>query len=64
MIQNEQHEPLTIYCSGIVGTEEIYFATTHLGINGCIEVTASHNSIDCNGMKLLKEGSKPISQYH
>src|SRR5690554_4275805 len=28
---------------GLAGTEEIYFATFHLGVCGGIEVTASHN---------------------
>jgi len=46
---------------GMVGTEEIYFATTYLEVDGGIEVTASHNPIDYNGMKLVREGSKPIS---
>jgi len=46
---------------GMVGTEEIYFATTNLSTDGGIEVTASHNPIDYNGMKLVREGSKPIS---
>ena len=46
---------------GMVGTEEIYFATSHLELDGGIEVTASHNPIDYNGMKLVKKGSAPIS---
>jgi len=46
---------------GMVGTEEIYFATSHLETDGGIEVTASHNPIDYNGMKLVREGSRPIS---
>jgi phosphomannomutase len=46
---------------GMTGTEEIYFATFHLGVNGGIEVTASHNPMDYNGMKLVREGSRPIS---
>lgn len=46
---------------GMVGTEEVYFATFHLGVDGGIEVTASHNPMDYNGMKLVREGSKPIS---
>lgn len=47
---------------GMVGTEEVYFATWHLGVDGGIEVTASHNPIDYNGFKLVREGSRPISQ--
>lgn len=46
---------------GMTGTEEIYFATSHLKADGGIEVTASHNPIDYNGMKLVREGSRPIS---
>lgn len=46
---------------GMTGTEEVYFATKHLNVDGGIEVTASHNPIDYNGMKLVKEESKPIS---
>lgn len=46
---------------GMVGTEEIYFATKHLQVDGGIEVTASHNPIDYNGMKFVREDSKPIS---
>lgn len=44
---------------GMSGTEEIYFATFHLGIDGGIEVTASHNPMDYNGMKLVREGHGP-----
>lgn len=46
---------------GLCGTEEIYFATAHLGVGGGIVVTASHNPKDYNGMKFVREGSKPIS---
>ncbi|OSM95420.1 phosphomannomutase [Lonsdalea populi] len=46
---------------GMSGTEEIYFATFHLGIDGGIEVTASHNPMNYNGMKLVRENAKPIS---
>lgn len=46
---------------GQCGTEEIYFATSHLQTSGGIVVTASHNPKDFNGMKLVREGSKPIS---
>ena len=46
---------------GQCGTEEIYFATSHLGVDGGICVTASHNPVDYNGMKFVREGSKPIS---
>lgn len=46
---------------GMTGTEEVYFAAFHLDVDGGIEVTASHNPIDFNGMKLVKRGAQPIS---
>jgi len=46
---------------GMVGTEEVYFATSHLNADGGVEVTASHNPMDYNGMKPIREGSRPIS---
>lgn len=46
---------------GLCGTEEIYFATAHLGVGGGIVVTASHNPKDYNGLKFVREASKPIS---
>jgi phosphomannomutase/phosphomannomutase/phosphoglucomutase len=46
---------------GMVGTEEIYFAAFHLDVEGGIIVTASHNPADYNGMKLVRQGARPIS---
>lgn len=46
---------------GECGTEHVYFATEHLGVGGGIMVTASHNPADYNGMKFVREGSRPIS---
>ncbi|USD67398.1 phosphomannomutase [Vibrio sp. SCSIO 43136] len=46
---------------GLVGTEEVYFATSHLELDGGIMVTASHNPKEYNGMKLVREQAKPIS---
>lgn len=45
---------------GLAGTEEMYFATAHFGADGGIEVTASHNPIDYNGMKLVGRGAAPL----
>ncbi|MDE1482439.1 phosphomannomutase CpsG [Xenorhabdus bovienii] len=46
---------------GLVGTEEIYFATTYLNADGGVEITASHNPIDYNGAKFVLKNSTPIS---
>ncbi|MDG1800469.1 MAG: phosphomannomutase [Luminiphilus sp.] len=50
-----------VFDIGQCGTEEIYFATSHLKVGGGICVTASHNPKDYNGMKFVRAESKPIS---
>ena len=45
---------------GLCGTEEVYFATGHLGADGGICVTASHNPMDYNGMKMVRAGAAPL----
>ncbi|SFR46461.1 phosphomannomutase [Litoreibacter janthinus] len=46
---------------GLCGTEEVYFATSHFEAGGGLMVTASHNPIDYNGIKMVRAGSRPIS---
>ncbi len=53
-------EGCTVLDHGLCGTEEVYFATDHLGADGGIEVTASHNPMDYNGMKMVRAGSAPV----
>ncbi|WP_093966856.1 phosphomannomutase [Actibacterium lipolyticum] len=50
-----------VFDIGQAGTEEVYFATTHLNADGGIEITASHNPIDYNGMKFVGRGSRPLT---
>ena len=46
---------------GLGGTEMVYFATAHLGADGGIMVTASHNPADYNGLKIVREEARPVS---
>ncbi|MCB1184400.1 phosphomannomutase [bacterium] len=46
---------------GECGTEMVYYATFARGLDGGIMVTASHNPMDHNGMKLVRDEAKPIS---
>jgi len=50
-----------VYDIGLCGTEVVYYATFARGMDGGIMVTASHNPPDYNGMKFVREGSRPIS---
>jgi len=61
LITGLQDQGVNVYDIGLCGTEEIYFATSHLQAGGGIAVTASHNPKDYNGMKFVREQSKPIS---
>lgn len=55
-------EGVHVYDIGMCGTEEIYFATSHFDMGGGIMVTASHNPIEYNGIKFVREGSRPLSR--
>lgn len=46
---------------GMVGTEMVYFATPHYGLDGGVMITASHNPPEYNGMKMVRQESRPIS---
>ena len=46
---------------GLCGTEQVYFAAFHLGLDGGIMITASHNPIDYNGFKFVRANAKPLS---
>ena len=50
-----------VFDIGMCGTEQIYFTTAHMNLDGGIMVTASHNPQEYNGMKLVRKESRPIS---
>jgi phosphomannomutase len=61
LVDGLREQGVDVYDIGLCGTEEIYFATSHAEMDGGIVVTASHNPKDYNGMKFVREGSRPIS---
>ena len=48
---------------GLAGTEEMYWAVSNFSASAGIMVTASHNPINYNGMKIVKSGSRPLDDY-
>jgi phosphomannomutase/phosphomannomutase/phosphoglucomutase len=66
VIEGLQDAGVNVYDIGLCGTEEVYYATFAYQdkgkpMDGGIMVTASHNPKDYNGMKLVREQSKPVS---
>lgn len=46
---------------GLCGTEESYWAAQQPDTDGAIQITASHNPLGYNGMKLVRGGAVPVS---
>lgn len=61
VIMGLMHEGVQVLNLGLCGTEEMYFATNYYDADGGIEITASHNPINYNGMKLVGEGARPLN---
>ena len=55
-----QRADVDVYDIGLCGTENVYFAVFNQQMDGGIMITASHNPIDYNGLKLVREDAKPI----
>lgn len=45
---------------GLAGTEEVYWAVKEFRASAGMMVTASHNPINYNGIKIVKYGSEPL----
>ncbi|MEK7102005.1 MAG: phosphomannomutase/phosphoglucomutase [Patescibacteria group bacterium] len=54
-------EGVTVIDVGLVSTPTFYFAVTHLGADGGIVVSASHNPQEWNGFKLVRANAAPVS---
>src|SRR3990167_2491895 len=47
--------------NGLSSAEELYFAVGNYKYAGGIQVTASHNPKEYGGMKMVREGAKPLA---
>jgi phosphomannomutase len=61
LVEGLTRSGVDVFSLGLCGTEEMYFATAHLKMAGGIMITASHNPVDYNGLKFVREGARPIS---
>jgi phosphomannomutase len=46
---------------GLISTDQMYFGVVHLGVDGGLMATASHNPKEFGGLKMVREKSMPIS---
>lgn len=49
-----------VYDLGLTTTPMVYFATGKYGFNASVQITASHNSKEYNGLKVSKENALPV----
>ena len=49
---------------GLAGTEEMYWAVSEFDACAGIEITASHNPINYNGIKIVKSKSQPLDEEY
>jgi phosphomannomutase len=49
-----------VYNIGLATTPMVYFATAHHSFSASVQITASHNSKEYNGMKVSRENALPV----
>lgn len=64
LIGGLQRSGLDVIDVGLATTPMSYFAVGHLGADGGIQVTASHNPARYNGFKLSRREARPVSGTH
>ena len=49
-----------VYDIGLSTTPMVYFGTAHYGFKASVQITASHNPAEYNGMKVSRENALPV----
>ena len=49
-----------VYDAGLCTTPMVYFGTAFYGFNASVQITASHNPAEYNGMKVSRENALPV----
>ncbi len=57
-----QHSGSNVINIGLAGTEEMYWAVSEFSACAGVEITASHNPINYNGIKIVKSRSQPLHE--
>ena len=64
LIEGLRETGLDVLDIGLATTPMNYFAIGHLHAAGGIQVTASHNPAEYNGLKFSKRDARPVSGDH
>ena len=49
-----------VYDAGLCTTPMVYFGTAHYGFKASVQITASHNPAEYNGLKVSRENALPV----
>lgn len=52
-----------VYDMGLATTPMVYFGTAHFDFDASVQITASHNPKEYNGLKVSKTGALPVGYY-
>jgi len=52
-----------IYDMGLATTPMVYFGTAHFNFDASVQITASHNPKEYNGLKVSRSGALPVGYY-
>ena len=52
-----------IYDMGLATTPMVYFGTAHFNFDASVQITASHNPKEYNGLKVSRNGALPVGYY-
>jgi len=52
-----------VYDMGLSTTPMVYFGTAQFGFDASVQITASHNPKEYNGLKVSKTGALPVGYY-
>lgn len=61
LISSLQDAGIEVVDIGLISTEMLYFAVGYYGFAGGLQVTASHNPAEYNGLKIVREQARPVS---
>src|SRR6056297_2684602 len=52
-----------VYDMGLSTTPMVYFGTAHFNFDASVQITASHNPSEYNGLKVSRTGALPVGYY-